>query len=188
VGSSTRGRAGLHVRMAVGHPGPGLSDQADPPRGAVPAGRAERRHRPGGRPEDAGPARAVGDHRQPCRRRWRDRHRLRGEIRSRRLHYRHRQRRRARDQLQPAGQDPLRSPEGPEPDHLGRQGAGTPGRLHRCSGRQRQGAGRARQGQARANQFRLDRGRQHAPSRRRAAASMPASTSSMCPIAARRRR
>jgi hypothetical protein len=62
--------------MAVGGPRPGLSGEVDPPGGAVPAGRTERRDRQGGRAEDAGPARPTGDHRQPCRRRRRARHRL----------------------------------------------------------------------------------------------------------------
>jgi hypothetical protein len=60
--------------MAVGGACPGLSGEVDPPGGAVPAGRTERRHRQGGRAEDAGLARPTGDHRQPCRRRRRARH------------------------------------------------------------------------------------------------------------------
>ena len=171
MGSFARGRARPAMcGMAGGGPCPGLSGEVDPPGGAVPAGRTERRHRQGGRAEDAGPARPTGDHRQPCRRRRRARHRLRREVRSRRLHHRHRERRRAGDQLQPAGQDPLRSAQGSGPDHAGRQGAGIAGRFDRRAGLQRQGTGGARQGKTRADQFRIDRTRQHAPSRRRAVA------------------
>ena len=105
---------------------------------------------------------------------------------ARRLHHRHRQRERARDQSDD-GKGPLRRREGFRAGHAG---ATVPEMLVVAEQRARQehgGAGRARQGAAGQTQFRVRRRRQPAASRRRIVqADRRRSTSCTCPIGARR--
>ena len=151
------------VAVARNRGGAGLSHKADKTDRAVSGRRAQRHHRARDRSAHVGTDETAGADRQSRRPGRRARHRCGGESKTRRLHHRDLERRRAGHQPQ-HGNRRLRHAEGSGAGHAGRDRAGDAGGRDQRSGRQYEGADRARQSAARKAQFCLLRSRQPAAS------------------------